>query len=82
LLDPVTYASRWPGWTAFETPTDAEGRRDWIGEIEARIRKGYAEYSYIGYLQSLLSFLKRVEAARRELGLPAQPAVAAERRVA
>jgi hypothetical protein len=73
-FDPVTSAPHWPNWNAFETPVDAEGRRDWIAEMRARIRKGYPERAYIGYLELLLSFLERVDAARQALSRPAEPA--------
>lgn len=63
-LEPVTYPSEWPGWSAFETSGQSDGRRDWIGEIRARIRKGYPEQAY---QQALLSFLERVEAARQRM---------------
>jgi len=63
-LEPVTYAAHWPGWDTFETSADAEARRDWMEEISARIRKGYPDRAYIGYLESLWTFLQRVEAAR------------------
>jgi hypothetical protein len=63
-LEPVTYPSDWPGWSVFETPREGDGRRDWIREIEVRILRGSADCRYLAYQQSLLSFLKRVEAAR------------------
>jgi hypothetical protein len=63
-LEPVTCAPHWPDWNTFETSADAEDRRDWMQEIAARIRRGHADHDYIGYLQSLRSFLERVEAAR------------------
>jgi hypothetical protein len=68
-LEPVTYAPHWPGWTTFETPA-ADGRRDWIEEFSARIRKGHPERAYISYLEVLLSFLTRVEAARPKVASP------------
>lgn len=77
-FDPVTCAPHWPDWNTFETPGEADGRRNWIDEVEARIRKGHSEHAYIGYLQSLLSFLKRVETARQELARAAQPATGAK----
>jgi len=62
-LEPATYASHWPDWSVFETPVQRGGRRDWIDETQKRILKGHAEPGYVAYQQSLLSFLKRVEAA-------------------
>jgi len=76
-LDPVTSAPHWPGWNTFETPGEPDARRDWIEEIAARIRKGHPECAYIGYLQLLLSFLTRVEAARQQMARAVQPAAAA-----
>ena len=70
-LEPVTYAPQWPDFSVFETPAERGDRRDWIAEIQKRIQKGSAEYGYVAYQQSLLSFLKRVEAAG-----PARPAPA------
>jgi hypothetical protein len=64
LLEPVTYAPDWPGWTVFETPAETDGSRDWIREIQARIARGSADSGYVAYQQSLLSLLRRVEAAR------------------
>ncbi len=66
-LDPITRPPHWPDWNRFETWSDAQGRRDWIFEIETRIRKGCPDSAYLAYLESLLSFLRRVEAARQEL---------------
>ncbi|HXN48178.1 MAG TPA: hypothetical protein VN893_16140 [Bryobacteraceae bacterium] len=63
LLDPVTYASDWPGWSVLETPEESDGRRDWIREIQARIARGSADSGYVAYQQSLLALLQRVEAA-------------------
>jgi hypothetical protein len=63
-LEPVTYASDWPGWSVFETPEESDGSRDWIREIEARIARGSADSGYVAYQQSLLALLQRVEAAR------------------
>jgi hypothetical protein len=63
-LEPVTYSPDWPGWDTFETLGDADARRDWMEEISRRIRRGHPDRAYIGYLQSLRSFLVRVEAAR------------------
>lgn len=62
-LEPVTFASDWPGWSVFETPGDGDGRRDWILETQTRILRGSADRGYVAYQQSLLSFLKRVDAA-------------------
>lgn len=70
-LEPVTYPSDWPGWSVFETPREGDGRRDWIREIETRILRGSADRRYLDYQQSLLSFLKRVEAARPPSPKPA-----------
>lgn len=78
-LDPVTYAPHWPDWAAYETLGEAGGRRDWIEEVEARIRKGHPEQAYIDYQESLLSLLRRVEAARQEATQSAQPVASTER---
>jgi len=78
-LEPITLAPHWPDWSTFETSGEAGGSRDWIGEIEARILKGHSEHAYIGYQQLLLSFLKRVEAARREMARAGHPEPRAER---
>lgn len=72
-LHPDTQHSGWPGWSTFQTPGERDGRRDWIGEIEARIASGHGDSVYIAYQKRLLSFLKRIERARLEL----QPAPAA-----
>jgi hypothetical protein len=71
-LEPVTYASHWPSWTVFETPEDCDGCRDWIDEIQTRIRKGYPDHDYVAYQQVLLSFLERVETARPARTKPAE----------
>ena len=70
-LDSATCSPRWPGWSRFETAADAAGRRDWIDEVERRLRRGYPEFAYITYLRTLLAILKRVEAARQEVFGPA-----------
>ena len=63
-LEPVTCSADWPGWDRFETSGDADARLDWMAELAARIRRGHPDRTYIGYLESLRSFLVRVEAAR------------------
>ena len=63
-LEPVTYASDWPGWSVFETPEDSDGSRDWVREVQTRIARGSADSGYVAYQQSLLALLQRVEAAR------------------
>jgi hypothetical protein len=73
-LEPVTYASHWPSWNAFETPAERDGRRDWIDEIETRLRNGHPEHAYLSYLQLLRSFLRRIETARREMSDAQRPA--------
>ena len=72
-LEPVTCSADWPGWNTFETSGSADGRLDWMEEIAARIRRGHPDRAYIGYLESLRSFLVRVESARppRPTMLPA-----------
>jgi hypothetical protein len=72
-LEPVTYAPYWPNWNSFETPGESDGRRDWIDEVQARIRRGYPEHGYVAYQQSLLLFLERIEAARQEMLEAASP---------
>jgi len=74
-LEPVTCSPDWPGWNTFETPGDADARRDWMEEIAARIRRGHPDHAYIGHLRSLRSFLERVEAASPpRLSTTARPA--------
>ena len=63
-LEPLTRSPEWPDWSTFETSGDADARLDWMEEIAARIRRGHRDRAYIGYLESLRSFLVRVEAAR------------------
>ena len=59
-------AAEWPGWNEFLTPGEHDGRRDWIFEIETRLREGHPDFTYIAYQKRLLMFLKRVETARLE----------------
>ena len=63
-LEPITYASDWPGWSILETAPESDGTLDWIREIKARIVRGSTDSAYLAYQQSLLSLLQRVEAAR------------------
>jgi len=63
-LEPVTCSPDWPDWNRFETCEDADARLDWMEELAVRIRRGHPDRAYIGYLESLRSFLVRVEAAR------------------
>jgi hypothetical protein len=73
-LEPLTCSPDWPGWSTFETSGNADARLDWMEEIAARIRRGHPDRAYIGYLESLRSFLVRVEAARPPLAsTPARP---------
>ncbi len=69
-LEPVTCSPDWPGWDRLETSGNADARLDWMEEIAARIRRGHLDRAYIGYLESLRSFLVRVEAARPRPALP------------
>lgn len=78
-LERVTYAAHWPDWNTYETAGGPGARRDWIEEIAARIRKGHPDRAYIGYLQLLLSFLMRVEAARPRVARPVERAGAGPR---
>lgn len=77
-LEPVTCSADWPGWDRFETSGDADARLDWMAELAARIRRGHPDRTYIGYLESLRSFLVRVEAAR-PIDAAARPIDAAAR---
>jgi hypothetical protein len=72
-LDLDANAPGWPDWIHFETPGEHDGRRDWIGEVEARLAKGHSDPIYIACLERLLCFLKRVEAVREEALAPAIP---------
>jgi hypothetical protein len=85
-LEPLTCSPDWPGWNRFETSADPDARLDWMEELAARIRKGHPDRAYIGYLESLRSFLVRVEAARprpvaqdASAGWPLRPRLASGR---
>lgn len=72
-LDLDARAQNWPDWIHFETLGEHDGRRDWIGEVEARLAKGHCDPVYIGYLKRLLCVLKRVDAVRQATLVPASP---------
>ncbi len=63
-IAPDSQRDTWPVWTAFETQGERDGRRDWMAEAEARIRKGHPDYTYIDFLRRFAELLKRVEMAR------------------
>lgn len=63
-LHPESQSAEWPGWNECLTPGERDGRRDWIFEIESRLREQHPDFTYVAYQKRLLMFLKRVEAAR------------------
>jgi hypothetical protein len=65
-LNPESQSAEWPGWDSFLTPGERDGRRDWIFEIETRLREKHPDFTYLAYQRRLLTFLKRVETARFE----------------
>jgi hypothetical protein len=65
-LDSNAHAPNWPDWVHFETSCAQDGRRDWICEVEARLDRGDGDPAYIGYLERVLSVLKRIETVRKE----------------
>lgn len=52
-----------PNYSYFLTTTDQDGRRDWLLEFEARIKKNYATGNPHGaaYRERLLDILRRLE---------------------
>jgi hypothetical protein len=55
--DPDTWAAHWPA-------RGSGSCRDWMDEVETRLRQGHPDYTYLAHEQRLLTLLGRVEAVR------------------
>lgn len=63
IAPPEYIRLNYPNYRYFLTETDSEGRRDWLQEFEARIKKNYADSNPFSanYRERLLTILRKLE---------------------